>query len=114
MAHDHHNRVALFEVFLAVAAVVNNFIFNGDNNFFFNTDAEFMRDNFSRIKINGFIDGCHDAEGEQFFNNFRTGHLHHSRKVRHRDFLRHGDDHLRFFGAFRRNPVEALCFRLPA
>ena len=77
VSHDNNNRIALNKVFLLVLAVVNNSVFNRNNNLLFNLCAKLGCNNFRCIKINDLVDGCHDAEREQLFDNLGRSHLEH-------------------------------------
>ena len=77
VSHDNNNRITLDKVFLLVLAVVNYSVFNRNNNLLFNLCAKLGCNNLGGVIVNDLVDGCHDAEGKELFDNLGRGHLEH-------------------------------------
>ncbi len=70
MAHNGDNRRADFEVFFTVFRKIRFKIRLVNDHFFFHFNTVFRSNQFNGIFVKLLVDRCHNAEQEQFFNDF--------------------------------------------
>ena len=74
VTHDNNNRAAFLGILCGIL-LINQTFFNGNDHFFFYLCAQFLGNKGSGIKVDFLVDGCHNAQHHQLFDDFRCCYL---------------------------------------
>ncbi len=93
VTHNHHHGGPGLKLFGGVHMVVDDLFLDGNGNFLLHLAAHFCGHELGGIKIDGLVDGGHDAVAHQALDDLTGGLLHPGSQLAYGDFLGnlHGD-----------------------
>ena len=108
VAHDNHDRRTGDKFVCGILMVVKQALFDGDDDLVFDLAAEFRRNEFRRVKIDGLVDRRHHAVLKQALDDLGHRLFHAGGQFADCDLVRDLDDQLRLFGDFKLKPAHFL------
>ena len=113
VTHNYNNWAALFGI-LGVVILVDQTVFDGHDHFVFYLCAQFLCHQRCGVEVDFLIDGSHNAQHHQLFDDLGRSNFQTGRQFTHRDHVRDADTQLLLSGTLQLQTAQLilLCLTL--